>query len=149
MQKRVNKNLQIFVNPLPQGASLPDETDIRDYMIGFDTKFEYDKEDELVIIPKNMIKMVEHSKVKLLDLQYLTKLDIERQYELIGKSYMGHISELITKIKNLEDKLEKQELHHTIELQNEKHKIELQSKEIEILNYKLKISEMQHTNINK
>jgi hypothetical protein len=58
------------------------ETDIRDYMIGFETKLNFDKEDELVIIPKNMVKMV------------------EKQYELIGKSYMGHIAELITKIKN-------------------------------------------------
>ena len=78
-----------YVDPIYMSNA---ETDIRDYMIGFETKFEFHKEDELVIIPKNFVKMV------------------ERQYELIGKSYMGHISELITRVKNLEDKLEKQSL---------------------------------------
>jgi hypothetical protein len=101
------------------------ETDIRDYMIGFETKLEYDKEDELVIIPKNLMKMV------------------ERQYELIGKSYMGHISELITKIKELEDRLEKERLQHEIELQYERHKNEIKNKDIEILEYKIKLLEIQ------
>jgi len=101
------------------------ETDIREYMVGFETKFDFDKEDELVIIPSKLLKMV------------------ERQYELIGKSYMGHISELITRIKELEDKLEKQTLQHQIELQNEKHKIELQNKDLQLLEYKIKFLEMQ------
>ena len=110
-----------YVDPIYMSNA---ETDIRDYMIGFETKFEFNKEDELVIIPKNFVKMV------------------ERQYELIGKSYMGHISELITRIKNLEDKLEKQSLQHQIELQNEKHKIELQSKDLQLLEYKIKFLEI-------
>ena len=56
---------------------------------------------------------------------------------------MGHISELITRIKELEDKLEKQTLQHQIELQNEKHKIELQNKDLQLLEYKIKFLEMQ------
>ena len=119
------------------------ETDIKDYMIGYEilsfsqikkndinneTKTNIDKEDELVIIPNKLLKMV------------------ERQYELIGKSYMGHISELITRIKDLEDKLEKQTLQHQIELQHEKHQIELQNKDLELLQYKIKFLEIQLTN---
>ena len=122
------------------------ETDIKDYMICFEIKFEFDKEDELVIIPKKLLKMV------------------DKQYELIGKSYMGHISELITKNKDLDDKLIKQTLQHQTELQNEKHKTELQNekhknelqnekhrnelqnKDLQILEYKIKFLEMQQKN---
>ena len=92
------------------------ETDIKDYMIGFEIKFDFEKEDEIVIIPSKLFKMV------------------ERQYELIGKNYMGHISELITRIKELKDKLEKQMLQHQIELQN---------KDLQLLEYKIKFLEMQ------
>ena len=83
------------------------ETDIKDIMMAFKIKFDFDNEDELVIIPKELMKMV------------------ERHYELIGKNYMGHISELITRIKELEDKYERQLLTHQIELEQVKHNLEL------------------------
>jgi hypothetical protein len=105
------------------------ENDIRDYMNAFKTKFDFDKEDEIVIIPTNFMKM------------------IEKQYELIGKSYMGHISELITKIKDLENKLEKQTLQQQIELQNEIHKNELLNKDLQLSEYKIKFLEMQQKNL--
>jgi hypothetical protein len=105
------------------------ENDIRDYMNAFKTKFDFDKEDEIVIIPTNFMKM------------------IEKQYELIGKSYMGHISELITKIKDLENKLEKQTLQQQIELQNEIHKNELLNKDLQLSEYKIKFLEMQQQNL--
>ena len=102
----VNLKLKYYSYVDPQYMSNA-ETDIKDYMIGFETKIDFEKEDELVIIPIKLLKMV------------------ERQYELIGKSYMGHISELITKIKELEDKSDKDKLNFQIELQNEKYKNEL------------------------
>lgn len=105
------------------------ENDIRDYMNAFKTKFDFDKEDEIVIIPTNFMKI------------------IEKQYELIGKSYMGHISELITKIKDLENKLEKQTLQQQIELQNEIHKNELLNKDLQLSEYKIKFLEMQQKNL--
>jgi hypothetical protein len=55
-------------------------------------------------------------------------------------NYMGHISELVTKIKELENQILIKNLD--IELINEKHKNELQSKDIEILNYKIKLLEI-------
>jgi hypothetical protein len=42
---------------------------------------------------------------------------ISEKYEHIGKKYSGHISELVIKIKELEDKYEKQELKHKYENQ--------------------------------
>jgi len=98
-------------------------------MNAFKTKFDFDKEDEIVIIPTNFMKI------------------IEKQYELIGKSYMGHISELITKIKDLENKLEKQTLQQQIELQNEIHKNELLNKDLQLSEYKIKFLEMQQKNL--
>jgi hypothetical protein len=98
------------------------EIDIKDFMLAFKTKFIFENEDELVIIPKELMKMV------------------ERQYEFIGKSYMGYISELIIKIKDLQDKNEKQELNHQLELIQERfekqklnHQLELSAKKYENL----------------
>ena len=129
------------------------ETDIKDYMVGFETRFDFNKEDELVIISTKLLKMV------------------EKQYELIGKSYMGHISELITKNKELEDKLikealmfqnelknekhknelliekHKNELHkNELQFKDEKHKNELQYKDLQMMEYKIKFLEMQQKN---
>ena len=125
------------------------ETDIRDFMQAFKTKLDFDNEDELVIFPKELMKL------------------IDQQYEFIGKKYMGHISELITRAKELEDKNDKQLLGHRIEmadimlklsdekhknemkdkdieLSNERHKNEIKDKDIELLQYKIKILELQH-----
>ena len=108
------------------------ETDIKDFMSIFNTKFNFDKEDELVIIPKELMKMV------------------DRQYELIGKSYMGHISELITKIKDLNHQLEILNINHQIELSKSNHQIEmlkgmneniLLKKDLEIMKLKMQLLE--------
>jgi hypothetical protein len=103
------------------------ETDVKDIMSAFKTKFDFDNEDELVIIPKELMKI------------------IERHYELIGKNYMGHISELITKIKDLENKYEKQLLNNELETQNYKHKLELQKEKYEnnLLKKDLEIMKLQ------
>lgn len=98
------------------------ETDIKDFMSIFNTKFNFDKEDELVIIPKELMKMV------------------DRQYELIGKSYMGHISELITKIKDLNHQLEILNINHQIELKDKD--LELKEKDVLLANQKNELLEM-------
>ena len=98
------------------------EIDIKDFMLAFKTKFIFENEDELVIIPKELMKMV------------------ERQYEFIGKSYMGYISELIIKIKDLQDKNEKQELNHQLELIQERF-------EKQKLNHQLELSEKKYENL--
>jgi hypothetical protein len=76
---------------------------------------------------------------------------IKQHYSMIQNSYIGRYEELQTKISQLEKEII--ELNNKIllkdkdvELLVEKHKNELQSKEIEILNYKLKFFEMQNKN---
>jgi hypothetical protein len=75
------------------------EVDIKDFIIALNLKLSYENFDELIVIPKEYNKM------------------IAEKYDHIGKKYAGHISELITKIKELEDKNEKQELKHMYEIQ--------------------------------
>jgi hypothetical protein len=71
---------------------------------------------------------------------------VERQYEFISKSYMGHIYELITKIKNLEEKYEKQELNHQLELSKEKHETNILKKDMKIMKL---MTSVKNTNIKK
>ena len=80
------------------------------------------KKNELIIIPNKFMNL------------------ISEKYEYIGKKYSGHISELITKIKELENNLEKQSLIYEKEkilleynLQKEKYEHELLKKNYEIL----------------
>jgi len=94
------------------------EIDIKQIINAFNINFNYKNYEELVIIPTELMKI------------------IHKQYDQISKSYMGHISELITKIKELEDKYEKQELKHQLELQQEKFNNELLKKELEIAKLK-------------
>jgi hypothetical protein len=109
--QNVNLKLKYYSYVDPQYMSNA-ETDINDIMMAFKIKLDYYTEDELVIIPKELIKIV------------------ERHYELIGKNYMGHISELITKIKELEIKYERQSITHEIELEKVKHQSELSTEKI-------------------
>lgn len=101
------------------------ETDIKDIMIAFKTNFNFENDEELVIIPKELMK------------------NVERHYELIGKNYMGHISELIIKIKELEDKYEKQMLKHELELQQNKHELQQNKHENILLRKDLEIIKLQ------
>lgn len=100
------------------------ETDIKNFMEAFCANFSFENEDEIVIIPKDAIKIV------------------ERQYEFIGNSYMGHTSELITKIKDMEHAHQKELLtrdnelilmKHELELSREKFEHELLKRDFEIL----------------
>ena len=114
------------------------ENDIKDFMKALNLKLSYENYDELIIIPKEYIKI------------------ISEKYEYIGKKYAGHITELIIKIKELEDKYEKQELKHKyeiqtiiyekeklnndLELQKEKYEHQLLKKDFELLKLQNKIN---------
>jgi hypothetical protein len=100
------------------------ENDIKNFFNALKVNLNYENNDELVIIPKNLISLV------------------EKQYQLIGKNYMGYISELITKIKELEEKNNILLLNHHIELQFEKHASELKNKDIELKNKDIEILQM-------
>jgi hypothetical protein len=100
------------------------ENDMKEFINSLELKMTYNNEEELIIIPNKFLKI------------------IAEKYEHIGKKYSGHISELITKIKELEDIIEKQELKHNLEkqtlihnldLQKEKYQHELLKKDYEIL----------------
>ena len=107
------------------------ENDIKDFITTLNLKLSYENYDELIIIPKEYMKI------------------ISDKYEHIGKKYAGHISELVIKIKELEDKYEKQELKHKygnqalifekeklnneLELQKEKYEHLLLKKDFELL----------------
>lgn len=82
-------------------------------------KLNYENFKELIIIPNIYNKI------------------ISEKYNHIGKKYTGHISELITKIKNLEDINQKQELNHKIELQKQQYENKLKDSQLEILQYKI------------
>jgi hypothetical protein len=119
--KITNVNLRLKYNSYidPQYMSHA-ESDIRLFMTGLKLNHDYSNNAELVIIPKNLNKLV------------------EKQYSMIGRYYMGHVSELITKIKELEDKCEKMTLTHQIEIQrkdfeiqNEIHSRQLQREKYE------------------
>lgn len=105
----------------PQYISLG-ENNIKSFINSLNMKLQYNNEDELIIIPNKFMNL------------------ISEKYEYIGKKYSGHISELITKIKELENNLEKQSLIYEKEkilleynLQKEKYEHELLKKNYEIL----------------
>ena len=89
------------------------ESDIRLFMNALNINFNYDNMEEIVIIPKELFHLV------------------QKQYEMIGHNYMGHISELVTKIKDLENKYEKLEINHMLEMQKREHDIILLNNKLE------------------
>ena len=103
------------------------EKKLKNFYEALNVKLEYDNFSELVIIPDNLIE----------------KNIIREQYEQLSKSYAGHYTELIQKINDLENKLEKQQLKHQIELEKYKNDCAIRDKDIEILNYKIKFLELE------
>jgi hypothetical protein len=86
-------------------------------------RLNYENSNELIIIPNTYNKI------------------ISEKYNHIGKKYLGHISELITKIKELEEINQKQELNYKIELQKEQYENKLKDSQIELMKYKIALLE--------
>ena len=116
----VNLKLKHYSYIDPQYCSNA-EGDIRGLMTSYDIKFIYGTDDELVIIPPHLMKI------------------IENHYELTGKKYTGHVSELITKIKDLESEKKCLEYKHNYELAEAKHENEILKKDNQILQLQLQI----------
>ena len=111
------------------------ETDIKELFSSLNLKLDFESFDELVIVPNVYNKIV------------------YEKYNHIGKKYAGHISELITKIKDLEEQNQKLELNHKIELceyeknlqkeqyeknlQKEQYENKLKDSQLEMLQYKI------------
>jgi hypothetical protein len=98
------------------------ESDVRSCMVALDSHLEYKNEKELVVLTNEYFKIV------------------QMQYENVASKYMGHISELIAKIKEMENQLQLAEKDKTI--LKEQHKNELQQKEIELLKKDLEIAKL-------
>ena len=88
------------------------EVDIKDAVTGFDILFEHKTHSELIIFDQKKLPL------------------IKKQYDQIGRAYIGHISELVTKI-------EKMEITHENQLMKKQHEIDLLKKDLEIANLKL------------
>ena len=73
-----------FIDPLYLSNA---ETDIRLFVDSLQMKLDYEKEDEMIVIPQRLERQV------------------KQEYALIGTKYVGHNSILITKIKELESDL--------------------------------------------
>jgi dynactin complex subunit len=100
-----------YIDPLYMSSV---EVDIKEYMMGFHAIIKHGTEEELVIVPE------EHAE------------GVKKQYELIGKRYMGHISEVVNRIKELEQKNANQLLEHRVELSEAMHRNMMKDKELEM-----------------
>ena len=99
------------------------ENDIKESIIALESDFKYENMNELVIIkPGQMIH-------------------IEKAFSHIGKKYLGHVSELITQIKELKDNLEKNDIIHKSEIL----KIESNNNE-KIYKYDMEKKDLIHVN---
>ena len=85
-----------YIDPLHLYSA---ESDIKKFMDTLKLNILYENKEELVTISKDMLKTV------------------EKQYSQISKSYIGHISELLVTIKDLENNIEKQMLNYEKKIQ--------------------------------
>ncbi|BCS82702.1 hypothetical protein QLL95_gp0213 [Cotonvirus japonicus] len=91
------------------------ETELKLFMTTLNMNIKYENHKELVIIPKNKLKLV------------------EKQYNYIGNNYIGHIKELIDKIKE-KDSLIKDKDH---ELKDKDHELKDKDHEMELFKSKV------------
>ena len=99
------------------------ENDIKCCIDALNVNIQYEKQEELFVLSKN------HQQL------------IENQYELISKKYMGHITELVSQIKDLKQELETKELKHQLELQILKSENDLLKKDVLILQLQQQIKQ--------
>lgn len=109
------------------------ESDIRACFNSFKSHYEYKSEKEMVIITSEQMNCV------------------QMYYDNISKRYMGHISELITKLKESDNKYltDIKDLTHNLELQKEKYEMILLKKEMMIKDeqYKNELSKEKYDNL--
>ena len=91
------------------------ENDIKGAIDAFNCDFKYENMNELVIIESGQM------------------IHVENAFANVSKKYMGHVSELLTQIKELKDNLEKKDIileNKDLIYNNKIQKIELNNKEI-------------------
>jgi hypothetical protein len=102
------------------------ETDLKNFFNGLSIDFEFKNFDELIILPKRLNKVV------------------NRQFELLSKSYMGHISELITRLKDKDHEIKIIKYECDSKIKDNIHENELLKKENELLKKELEYQKMQN-----
>lgn len=123
--KGVELRLKHHVYIDPQYVSSA-ENKISNYMKALQLGFEYADEKELVVISPSLTDLV------------------SEQYQQIGRSYMGHITEFVSKVKDLEQRIELQELRHEKEkVQSEKELVQ-KNMECELLKKELEIAQLKY-----
>ena len=117
-----NLKLKYYAYIDPQYLSKA-ETDIKHLFESLNIKLGYDNLNELVVIPTQYADIV------------------KEKYNHMGKKYAEHISELITRIKELEEINQKQELNHKIDMQKEQYENKLKDSQLEMMQYKILLLE--------
>lgn len=97
------------------------ETKLKHFFEGMNLIVEHKKYEELVVIPKEKMKL------------------IKEQYEIISSRYIGHISELVTKLKEKDYEITLLKKNHELELQKAKSENEIQKERFEAQKGKLEI----------
>ena len=112
----------IYHSPIDPKYVSKAEKNIKDYFIGNGYKLDYSNHDELVIIKKKQLSVV------------------KTQYHLLGSLYAGHVAELTSKIKDMENKAEIEKQKYLTELLRESNRADIMEKDNEILRLKLELA---------
>jgi hypothetical protein len=123
----VNLRLKHYAYMDPQYMS-KGETYIKDCINTFNMKLDYENCEELIILPKEY------------------EQQIKEKFTFISQNYSGHISELITKIKNMENEniiLQKDIIHEQQNVQMEKQNTKLALKDNELLQKDVELLKLQ------
>lgn len=108
-------NLQLLHHEyIDQEQIFKAETDFKSFVDSLQLKLDYEKDDELIVIPQRQEKLVKD------------------HYNLIGTRYVGHNSVLITRIKFLESELERTALLFQNELGRKNSEIEIIKRDMTI-----------------
>ena len=91
------------------------ESDIEMFVTIFKMKLDYEKEDEMIVIPQRLERQV------------------KQEYALMGNKYVGHNSMLITKIKFLESELKRETLAFVSQLALKNAELKQKDSEIDII----------------
>lgn len=97
------------------------ETKLKHFFEGMNLIVEHEKYEEIVVIPREKMKL------------------IKEQYEIISSRYIGHISELVTKLKEKDYEITLLKKNHELELQKAKSENEIQKERFEAQKGKLEI----------
>jgi predicted GIY-YIG superfamily endonuclease len=111
-----------YIDPINASSA---ESALAKLMNSINSRIQYRDETELVVVSRDFEDY------------------INTQFTHLGKSFMGHTTELNARIQELENQLKQQQLEHTIELQKLQHSNEMKDvllkyKDLEIENLKLK-----------